>query len=140
MSIFIKAPLLPYLQYHSFNIIRLTFLNRYPPRTLQILEKYGQNWAKTNSWFYLMSSCTNRFLVFYIFSHWNAYYQDPNKTVHVFLFFSNIFWIIWFWLFFVQNVISKFVKVSPQKLNNSLLEKSWAPFCAAGCYNCMCKV
>ena len=34
---------------------------------------------------------------------------------------------------FVQNVILKFVKVLPQKLNNSLLEKSWARFCAAAC-------
>ena len=34
-----------------------------------------------------------------VFSHWNAYYPDPNKTVDAFLFFSNIFWIICFWLF-----------------------------------------
>ena len=34
---------------------------------------------------------------------------------------------------FLQHVISKFVKVLPQKLNNLLLEKSRARFCAAAC-------
>ena len=41
---------------------------------------------------------------------------------------------------FIQIVISKFVKVSPHKLTNSLLEKLLAGFCAAVCYNCVCKV
>ena len=43
-------------------------------------------------------------------------------------FLDNLFLIV-----FVQSVISKFVKVLPQKLNNSFLEKSWAHFCAAAC-------
>ena len=50
-----------------------------------------------------------------------------TKTVDAFLL-NNLFLIV-----FVQNVISKFVKVLPQSLNNSLLEKSRAHFCAVAC-------
>ena len=66
------------------------------PNIGKIRVKIGQ---KTNYFFYLMSSCTNRFVVFYIFSHWNAYYQDSTKPCTLFLFFWSIFWIICFWLF-----------------------------------------
>ena len=71
-------------------------------------------------------------MVFYSFSQLNAYNQDPKNRGRIFILFkyflNNLFLTV-----FVQNVNSKFVKVLPQKLNNSLLEKLWAHFYAAAC-------
>ena len=55
--------------------------------------------------------------------------QNRERIFILFKYFlNNVFLIV-----FVQNVISKFVEVLPQSLNNSLLEKSRAHFCGAAC-------
>ena len=55
--------------------------------------------------------------------------QNRERIFILFKYFlNNVFLIV-----FVQNVISKFVEVLPQSLNNSLLEKSRAHFCAPAC-------
>ena len=68
-------------------------------------------------------------LVFFTEMHITKIQKNRGRIFLLFKYFlDNLFLTV-----FVQNVISKFVKVLPQKLNNSLLEKSWARFCVAAC-------
>ena len=116
MSIYMKVLLLPYFQYKSLNITILTFLKIY----FVLWENEGQHWVKNEPFFLLYELLHQQARGFYsFFSHWNAFYQNSRKTVLAFFFF-------FFCFVFVQNVMSKFIKVLPKKLNNPLLEKSWA--------------
>ena len=94
-------------------------------RTLGILGKYKLG--------FLLCKLLHQHIWFSIvFSHWNAYNQDQKNRGGIFLLFKYFLDNLRLNAF-VQNVISKFVKVLPQKLNNSLLEKSWARFFAVAC-------
>ena len=85
-----------FLQY--FPIISVYIL--YLFGALQILGKWGSKLGKNRASFSTLPTPAPTHLWFSIvFSHWNTYYQDPNKTVDAFLSFSNIFWVICFWLF-----------------------------------------
>ena len=85
-------------------------------RTLRMLEKSGSKLDKKRSRFSTLRAPALTLMWFYIvFSHWNAYNQDPKKTVNAFFFFSNSFWIICFWQFsfkmWFQN-LSKYCRKS----------------------------
>ena len=107
--------LLPYFQYFQyfcnifqcFQFIFCTFFVLF-----EYWENEGQNWAKIELGFLL-----HEFL-----------HQQVCGCIYILFkyFLNNLFLTV-----FVQNVISKFLKVLPQKLNYSLLEKSLARFCAA---------
>ena len=117
MSIYIKALLLPYFQYNYFNILRLTFCNKYCLPFLHSLNirKMGAKIRQKTS------SCINRFVVFYSFFSLKFKLPRPKENLaRVFILFkyfvNNLVLTV-----FIQNVISKFVKVLPQNLNNSFL-------------------
>ena len=88
---------------------------------------------------YFMSSCTNRFAVFYIF-FWLICSQtrDQQNCDHDFLHFkyfsNNIFSTV-----LIQNTLPKLVESLKQKMNNSLLVKTRTRFCAAVCRKWVCK-
>ena len=101
-------------------------------------ENKGQNWTKNELCvllYELLHQYICGFLQFFLTEMHKI--QTQKNRGYIFLLFKyfldNLFLTV-----FVQNVISKFVKALLQKLNNSLLEKSWARFCAAPCQNCVC--
>ena len=102
-------------------------------------ENKGQNWTKNTRFSTLRAPAPIPLWFSIVFSHWNVCNQDPKSRGWIFLLFKyfldNLFLTA-----FVQNAISKFVEVLPQKLHNSLLEKSCAHFYAAVCWNCVCKI
>ena len=83
----------------SLNVLRSTFFSIYnlpflrSPNIGEIRVKVG---PKTNYFFYIQSSCTNRIAVFNNFFHWYVANQERHKTVPAIFFFPNIFWIIYF--------------------------------------------
>ena len=88
-------------------------------------ENEGQNWAKSKLHFLLYD-----FLHEQIWGFLSLKFilprpkQNRGRIFILFKYFlNNLFLIVFF-----QNVISKFVKVLPQSLNNSLLEKSRVRF------------
>ena len=81
-------------------------------------ENEGQNWAKSKLDFLLYELLHEQICGFFLLKF---ILPRPKQN-------NNLFLIV-----FVQNVISKFVKVLPQSLNNSLLEKSRVHFCVAAC-------
>ena len=95
-------------------------------------ENKGQNWTKNELRFTTLRAPAPTHLWFSIVFLNEIHITKTKNRGSIFLLFKyfldNLFFTV-----FVQNVISKFVKVLPQKLNNSLLEKSWARFCAAAC-------
>ena len=138
MTIYITTLLLPYFQYNSLNIQRLTFLNIYfvPFSHSPNIGKMRVKIVRKRTIFSTIRAPTPTNLWFSIvFSHWNACYQDPNKTVHALLFFSNIFWIICFFYCFHSKCNFKICQSIATKTEycNSLLEKSRARFCTAAC-------
>ena len=85
----------------SLNVLRPNFFNRYnlpflPSHKINQKSKVG---AKTNYFWYFRSSYTIRIMFFNNFFHWYVANQATNKTVSAIFFFSNIFWIIYFYLF-----------------------------------------
>ena len=85
-----------FLQYFPMISINILYLFR----ALQILGKWGSKLGKKRTSFSTLRAPAPTDLSFSIvISHWNAYYPDLNKIIEAFLFFSNIFWIICFWLF-----------------------------------------
>ena len=76
--------------------------------------KIGQ---KTNYFLTLRAPAPTDLWFSIVVSHWNAYYQNPKRITDAFLFLSNIFWIIWFWLFsfnmWFQNLSKYCDKVFP---------------------------
>ena len=88
---------------------------------------------------YFMSSCTNRFAVFYIFfSLICSQPRDKQNRDHDFFLFkyflNNIFSTV-----LMQNTLSKLVELLKQKMNNSLLVKTRTQFCAVVCRKWLCK-
>ena len=88
-------------------------------------ENEGQNWAKSKVDFPLYELLHEQILGFFSLKF---ILRRPKKNRgRIFIIFkyflNNLFLIIFF-----QNVISKFAKVLPQSLNNSLLEKSRTHF------------
>ena len=138
-----QALLLPCFQYFQyfcnifqyFQYIFCTFfvLSEY-------LENKGQNWTKNKLGFLLyelLHQYICGFLQFFLTEmHITKTQKNRGRIFLLFKYFlDNLFLTV-----FVQNVISKFVKVLPQNLNNSLLEKLWARFCATvyqNCQNCL---
>ena len=126
-----QALLLPCFQYFQYFCNTFRYF-QYIFCTFFVRSKYwenkGQNWTKNKPGFLLYE-----LLHQYICGFLQFFLTDINVTKTqknhgcIFLFFKyfldNLFVTV-----FVQNVISKFVKVLPLKLNNSLLEKSWARF------------
>ena len=100
--------------FQYFQQIFCTFFVLYEYR-----EKKDQNWTK-NELGFLLYELLHQYICGSIFLLLKYFLDNLFLTA------------------FVQNVISKFVIALPQKLNNSLLEKSWACFCAAACQNCVC--
>ena len=100
-------------------------------------ESTGQNWTKNKLGFLLyelLHQCICGFLQFFLTEmHITKTQKNRGRLFLLFKYFlDNLFLTV-----FDQNVISK---VLPQKLNNSLLEKSAARFCPAACWNCVCKI
>ena len=93
-------------------------------------KKEGQNWAKSKLDFLLYELLHKQICVFFLLKFILPRSKQSRGRIFILFkyFLNNLFLIV-----FVQNVISKFVKVLPQSLTNSLLEKSWAQFCAAVC-------
>ena len=93
-------------------------------------ENEGKNWVKSKLDFLSYELLHEQICVF--FSQKFILPRPKQNSGRIFILFkyflNDLFLII-----FVQNVISKLVKVLPQSLNNSLLEKSRAHFCAAAC-------
>ena len=118
----------------SLNVLRPTFFNIYiwpflrPPNIGKIMVKVG---PKTN---YFMSSCINRIELFNnFFSLICSQPRDKQNRAGDFLLFkyflNNLLLTV-----FMQNTLSKLVELLQQKMNDdSLLEKTWARFCAAVC-------
>ena len=93
-------------------------------------ENEGQNWARSKLDFLLYELLHEQICVFFSLKFILRRPKQNRGRIFVLFkcFLNNLFLII-----FVQNVISKFVKVLPQSLNNSLLENSRAHFCVAAC-------
>ena len=94
----------------------------------EYLENKGQNWTKNKLGFLLyelLHQCICGFLQFFLTEmHITKTQKNRGRIFLLFKYFlDNLFLTV-----FVQNVISKFVKVLPQKLSNSLLENSWNAF------------
>ena len=83
----------------SLNVLSPTFFNTYnlpflcSPNIGKILAKVG---PKTNCFFFILSSCTNKIAVSNNFFHWYVANQEANKIMPTTFFFPNIFWIIYF--------------------------------------------
>ena len=120
-----------FLQYFPIILINIC----YHFRALQILGKWGSKFGiKRTSFSTLRAPPPTDFWISIVFSHWNACYPDPNKIVDAFLFFSNIFWIICFWLFsfkmWLQNLskychknwITHYYKIASTHSCSNLLE------------------
>ena len=138
-----QALLLPCFQYCQYfcNVFQY-FQNIFC--TLFVLSEYwenkGQNWTKNKLGFLLYELLHQYICGFLQFFLTEMHITKTEKNRGRILLLFNYFLDNLFLTVFVQNVISKFVKVLPQKLNNSLLEKSCARFCAAACWNCVCKI
>ena len=124
-----------YTHFHNIylNVLRPTFCNisnlpfSYFPNTRKFRVKVR---PKTNYFSYFMSSCTDRIAVFNkFFSLIFSQPIDKQNRARDFLLFkcflNNLLLTI-----FMQNTISKLVEFLQQKMNNSLLEKTRARFCA----------
>ena len=123
----------------SLNVLRPTFFNIYnlpflpSPNIGKIRIKVM---PKTNYFSYFMSSCTNRIEVFNnFFSLICSQPRDKQNRARDFLLFkyflNNLLLTV-----LMQNAISKIVELlqkKKKKINDSLLEKTWAWFCAAVC-------
>ena len=128
----------------SLNVLRPTFFNIYnlpflpSPNIGKIRIKVM---PKTNYFSYFMSSCTNRIEVFNnFFSLICSQPRDKQNRARDFLLFkyflNNLLLTV-----LMQNAISKIVellqkktkKKKKEKMSDSLLEKTWAWFCAAVC-------
>ena len=93
-------------------------------------ENEGHNWAKSKLDFLLYELLHKQICGFFSLKFiLPRPKQNRGRIFILFKYFLNSLFLI----VFVQNVISKFFKVLPQPLNNSLLEKSRAQFCAATC-------
>ena len=138
-----QALLLPCFQYCQYfcNVFQY-FQNIFC--TLFVLSEYwenkGQNWTKNKLGFLLYKLLHQYICGFLQFFLTEMHITKTEKNRGRILLLFNYFLDNLFLTVFVQNVISKFVKVLPQKLNNSLLEKSCARFCAAAFWNCVCKI
>ena len=99
-------------------------------------KNYGQNWAKSKLDFLLYELLHEQIRDFFSLKFILPRPKQNRGRIFILFkyFLNNLFLIV-----FVQNMISKFVKVLPQLLNNSLLEKSRTHFCAAVCENCVCE-
>ena len=120
-----------FLQYFPINSINIFYLFR----ALQILGKWGSKLDKKRTSFSTLRAPVPTDLWFFIVFFLTEIHITQTQTrplMHFYslqiFFFNNLFL-----TFFFQNGTSKFVKVLLQKLNNSLLEKSLACFCAAVC-------
>ena len=93
-------------------------------------ENEDQNWAKSKLDFLLYELLHKQICGFFSLKFILPRPKKYRGRIFILFkyFLNNLFLIV-----FVQNVISKFVKVLPQSLNNSLLEKSRAHFYAAAC-------
>ena len=126
--------MLLYTYFYIFlNVLRPTFLNTYnlsflrSPNIGKILVKVG---PKTNFFFYILSSCTNRIAVFNnFFSMICSQPRDKQNRARDFLlskyFLNNLLLTV-----FMQNTLSELVELLRQKMNNSS-GKMGARFCAA---------
>ena len=120
----------------SLNVLRATFSNIYnlpflhSPNIGKIRVKVG---PKTDYFFYILSSCTNRIAVFNdFFSLICSQPRDKQSRARDFplskYFLNNLLLTV-----FIQNTLSKLVELLQQKMNNSLLGKTRTRFCAAVC-------
>ena len=127
-----------YIYFHniSLNVLRPTFFNIYnlpflrSPNIGKIRVKVG---PKTNYFSYFMSSCTNRIAVFNIFfSLIRSQPRDKQNLVRDFFpfeyFLNNQLLTV-----FMEITLSKLVELLLWKMNNSLVDKTRARFCAAVC-------
>ena len=126
-----QALFLPFFQHFQYfcNIFQYF---QYIFCTFFVLSEYwenkGQNWTKNKLGFLLyelLHQCICGFLQFFLTEmHITKTQKNRGRIFLLFKYFlDNLFLTV-----FVQNVISKFVKVLPQKLSNSLLENSWNAF------------
>ena len=128
-----QALLRPYFQYFQYfcNIFQYF---QYIFCTFSMLSEYweneDQNWAKSKLDFLIYELLHEQISGFFSLKFILPRPKQIRGRIFILFkyFLNNLFLIV-----FVQNVISKFVKVLPQSLNNSLLEKSRAHFCAAAC-------
>ena len=93
-------------------------------------ENEGQNWAKSKLDFLFYELLHEQICGFSSLKFILPRPKQNRGSIFILFkyFLNNMFLIVC-----IQNVISKFVKVLPQSLNNSLLEKSRAHFSAAAC-------
>ena len=107
------------------------------PNIGKITVKVG---SKTDYFSYILSSCNNRIAIFNDF--FSLICSQPidkqNRACNFLLskyFLNNLLLTA-----FMQNMLSKLIKLLHLKMNNSLLGKTQAQFCAAVCQKCVCKV
>ena len=107
LSIVVTSILSILLQYCLIHSIYILYLSH----AIGILGKWGSKFGKKWTRFSTLRAPAPTDLRFSIaFSHWSVYYPDPKKTVDVFLLFSNIFWIICFWLFLLKMLFQNLSK------------------------------
>ena len=132
-----SLPCVQYFQYfcNIFQYLQYIFC------TFFVLSEYwenvGQNWTKNKLVFLfyeLLHQHICGFLQFFLTAMHITKTQKNRGCIFLLFkyFLDNLFLTV-----IVQNVISKFVKVLLKKVNSSLLEKQWARFCAAACWNCV---
>ena len=117
----------------SSNVVGPIFFNLYnlPFSRFPNIGKIRANVGpKTNYLSCFMNTCANRIAVFYIFLHWYVSNQEINKIALAISFFSNIFWIIYLQLFSCKICFQDSSNYCRENMNNSLLEKLRARFCA----------
>ena len=115
--------------FHTFSTFNIFHLSR----AAQILEKWESEKRTSFSTLRAPVPTDLGFVVFDSFFSLKCILPRPKQNRWCIFILFKYFLNNLFLTVFVQNVTSKFVKVLLQKLNNSLLEKSQARFCAAAC-------
>ena len=127
----------------SLNVLKSTFFCIYnlpflrSPNIGTIRVKVG---PKTNYFSYFLSSCTNRIAIFNnFFSLICSQPRSKQNRARDFLLFKYFLNDLLLTVF-MQNKLSKPVELLHCNMNNTLLGKMPARFCAAVCQKCVCKV
>ena len=106
-----------------FNIYKFPFLRS--PNIGKIRVKLGQKLSAFPTFW-----APAPIAVFNNCFHWYVANEETNKTVPAISFFPNILLNNLLLTVYMQNTLSKLVELLQQKMNNSLLGKMQAPFCA----------
>ena len=139
IKVCLRTVVLLYTYFYNISLIKCTktnlqyiyFTTVTPPNIGKIRVRVR---PKTNYFPYILSFCTNRIVVFNnFFFHWYVANQETNKTVPAIFYFSDIFWIIYFQLFSSKIRFQSLSSYCNKKMNNSLLGKTQARYCAAVC-------